>query len=107
MIMQAQGELLPSLTFEMLRIVTKSDTILIKSDEAGVKSGCGAWVRSSDRPQRSTLGSLQLSRCSPRCLSPGCAGRRIGPDVISRKLILIGTSAVGLLDVEKPRRSIQ
>ena len=29
---------MPSLTFEMLRVVTGSSTILIKSDEAGIKS---------------------------------------------------------------------
>src|ERR1700676_2044309 len=38
MIMQAQGETMPSLSFEMLRVVTGTDTIFIKTDVAGIKS---------------------------------------------------------------------
>jgi len=100
MIMQAQGELLPSLTFEMLRIVTKSDTILIKSDEAGVKSiavpgfeiptdrNGQLWVHFNYHDGARYVSALDILE------------GRIGPDVISRKLVLIGTSAVGLLDVK-------
>ena len=38
MIMLAQGETMPSLTFEMLRVATGSGTILIKTDKAGIQS---------------------------------------------------------------------
>src|ERR1700730_13955931 len=38
MILQAQGQTLPSLSFEMLRVVTGTDTIFIKSDRAGITS---------------------------------------------------------------------
>src|SRR6202045_4779333 len=38
MIMQAQGTIMPSLSFEMLRVATATDTIFIKSDRAGIKS---------------------------------------------------------------------
>ena len=34
----AQGVLVPSLTMEMLRVVTHSGAILVRADEAGVKS---------------------------------------------------------------------
>src|ERR1700733_9011913 len=37
MIMQAQGTTMPSLTFEMLRVVTGTDTIFIKTDQAGIQ----------------------------------------------------------------------
>src|SRR4051812_18662888 len=37
MVMQAQGTIIPSLTFEMLRVATKASTILIRMDEAGIK----------------------------------------------------------------------
>ena len=36
MILQAQGETMPFLSFEMLRVVTGTDTIFIKSDRAGI-----------------------------------------------------------------------
>ena len=38
MIMLAQGQTMPSLSFEMLRVATGSGTILIKSEKAGIKS---------------------------------------------------------------------
>src|SRR6202021_1514931 len=38
MILQAQGQTMPSLSFEMLRVVTGTDTIFIKSDLAGITS---------------------------------------------------------------------
>ena len=38
MIMLAQGQTMPSLSFEMLRVATGSGTILIKAEKAGIKS---------------------------------------------------------------------
>jgi adenylate cyclase len=100
MIMQAQGQLMSSLTFEMLRIVTKSDTILIKSDEAGVKSvAVPGFEVPTDR--NGQLWVHFTRHDAKRYVSAAdVLEGRIGPDMISRKLILIGTSAVGLLDVK-------
>jgi len=38
MIMLAQGVTMPSLSFELLRVITGTDTIFIKSDQAGIRS---------------------------------------------------------------------
>src|SRR4030081_3022871 len=38
MMMQAQGATMPSLSFEMLRVATGTDTILIRTDLAGINS---------------------------------------------------------------------
>ena len=100
MIMLAQGELMPSLTFEMLRIVTKSDTILVKSDEAGVKSvAVPGFEVPTDR--NGQLWVHFAKHDAARYVSAAdVLDGKVGPDRISRKLILIGTSAVGLLDVK-------
>jgi adenylate cyclase len=100
MIMEAQGYLMPSLTFEMLRIVTRSDTILIKADEAGIRS---VAVPGFEVPtDRNGQLWVHFSRHDPaRYVSAAdLLDGSVGPDVISRKLVLIGTSAVGLLDVK-------
>jgi adenylate cyclase len=100
MIMEAQGNLMPSLTFEMLRIVTKSDTILIKADEAGIRS---VAVPGFEVPtDRNGQLWVHFSRHDPaRYVSAAdLLEGSVGPDAISRKLVLIGTSAVGLLDVK-------
>ena len=100
MIMQAQGDLMPSLTFEMLRIVTKSDTILIKSDEAGVKSvAVPGFEIPTDR--NGQLWVHFAKHDAARYVSAAdVLDGKVGPEQISRKLMLVGTSAVGLLDVK-------
>ncbi|CAN5411884.1 adenylate/guanylate cyclase domain-containing protein [soil metagenome] len=100
MIMEAQGDLMPSLTFEMLRVVTKSDTILVKSDEAGVKSvAVPGFEIPTDR--NGQLWVYFAKHDAARYVSAAdVLDGTVGPDKISRKLILIGTSAVGLLDVK-------
>ena len=100
MIMQAQGDLMPSLSFEMLRIVTKSDTILVKSDEAGVRSvAVPGFEIPTDR--NGQLWVHFAKHDAARYVSAAdVLDGVVGPDKISRKLILIGTSAVGLLDVK-------
>ena len=50
MIMLAQGVTMPSLSFEMLRVATGTDTILIKADRAGIKSlGVKGFAIPTDR----------------------------------------------------------
>ncbi len=100
MIMEAQGDLMPSLTFEMLRIVTKSDTILVKTDEAGVKSvSVPGFEVPTDRNGQLWVHFARHDAARYVSAADVLEGT-VGPDLISRKLILIGTSAVGLLDVK-------
>ena len=59
LIMQAQDITMPSLSFEVLRIASKTDTVLVKTDKAGVKSVGVRGLRCPDRPQRSALGAFR------------------------------------------------
>ena len=61
MIMQAQGATMPSLSFEILRVATGTDTIFIKSEKAGIKSIAvkGFEIPTDHRP---ALGSFRASR---------------------------------------------
>jgi adenylate cyclase len=100
MIMMAQGTLMPSLTFEMLRVVTKADTILVKTDEAGIKSVAvpgfqlptdrngQLWVYFSKHDKKRYVSAADVLEGA------------VGPETVGQKLVLIGTSAVGLLDVK-------
>ncbi|KQW23056.1 adenylate cyclase [Afipia sp. Root123D2] len=100
MIMLAQDKLMPSLTFEMLRIVTKADTILVKLDEAGIKS---VAVPSFEVPtdRNGQLWVYFAKHDAKRYVSAAdVLEGKVGRDAISQKLVLIGTSAVGLLDVK-------
>jgi adenylate cyclase len=100
MIMVAQGVTMPSLSLEMLRVATGTETILIKTDPAGIKSvqvkgfqiptdlNGQLWVHfaHSDR-------SIYVS---PIDVLEGT----VDPKKIKGKLVLVGTSAAGLNDIK-------
>jgi adenylate cyclase len=100
MIMQAQGNTMPSLSFEMLRVATGTGTILVKSDLAGVRS---VTVQSLQVP---TDGHGQLwvhfARHDPTIYvsAADVLDGRVAPDDISQRLMIIGSSAQGLNDVK-------
>ena len=99
-VLEAQGEVLPSLTFEMLRVATGKSTILIRSDAAGIKS---VAIPGFDVPTDRN-GQLWL-HFAPHDLSRFVSAvdvleGRVPPDRISGRLVLVGTSAAGLLDIK-------
>jgi len=100
MIMQAQGQTMPSLTFEMLRVATGSGTILIKTEKAGIKS---LAVKGFQLPTDAN-GQMWVhyARNDPSLYVPALnvLERTVAPEKFAGKLVLIGTSAVGLNDIK-------
>jgi adenylate cyclase len=100
MIMLAQGQTMPSLSFEMLRVAAGSGTILIKSEKTGIKS---LGIKGFQLP---TDGNGQLwvhyARQDPSLYVPvtNVLEKTVAPEMIAGKLVLIGTSAVGLNDIK-------
>jgi adenylate cyclase len=100
MIMQAQGATMPSLSFEMLRVATGTDTIFIKSNAAGITNiavkGFGVptdrngqlWVHFAHHDPSIFVSAADV------------LDGKVGQEVIAGKLVLVGTSSVGLLDVK-------
>ncbi len=100
MIMKAQGVTMPSLSFEMLRVATGTDTIFIKTDQAGIKSigvkgfqiptdlNGQLWVHFARHDPEIYVSALDLLE------------GRAPPEKIKGKLLLIGTSAAGLNDLK-------
>src|SRR6266481_4173751 len=98
--MLAQGATMPSLSFEMLRVATGTDTIFIKSDRAGIKS---IAVKGFEVPtDRNGQLWVHFAKSDPNIYvsAADVLDGTVAPAAIARKLILIGTSAVGLLDVK-------
>ncbi|HMM92171.1 CHASE2 domain-containing protein [Bradyrhizobium sp.] len=100
MIMLAQGLTMPSLTFEMLRVATGSGTILIKAEKAGIKSlGIkGVQIPTDHNGQL----WVHYARNDASIYVPvvNVLEKNVAPDMIAGKLVLIGTSAVGLNDIK-------
>lgn len=100
MLMQTQGITMPSLSFEMLRVASGNDTILVKSDRAGIKS---IGVRGLEIPtDRNGQLWVHFAKHDPSIYvsAADILDGTAPPQAIARKLVLIGTSAVGLLDVK-------
>ena len=100
MIMQAQGQTMPSLTFEMLRVATGSGTILIKAETAGIKSlGIKGLQIPTDHNGQIWV---HYARNDASIYVPAInvLEKNVAPDMIAGKLVLIGTSAVGLNDIK-------
>jgi adenylate cyclase len=96
----AGGTMVPSLSLELLRVVTGSGAILIKTDDGGVRSvsvqgleiptdGKGRiWLHFAPPDPSKYVSALDLLQ------------GRVPKERIAGKVVLIGTSAAGLLDLK-------
>ena len=99
-IMKAQGVTMPSLSFEMLRVATGSDTILIKSDAAGITSvAVKGFAVPTDRHGQLWVHFAHYDPSIYVSAADVLEGR-VAPEVIAGKLVLVGTSSIGLQDVK-------
>src|SRR5262245_58905465 len=97
-VMQAQGAIMPSLTLEMLRVASGSNTVLIRSDQAGVQSAAvPGFVIPTDRNGQLWVHFAPHDKARYVSAVDVLEGR-VSPDRVAQRLVLIGTSAVGLLD---------
>jgi adenylate cyclase len=102
MVLAAQGEIIPSLTFEMLRIATGTpNAVLIRVDNAGIKSVVipGKFEMPTDRHGQLWIQFAPSDRARYVSAVDLLEGR-VPADRIARRLVLIGTSAAGLLDLK-------
>src|SRR6202035_4715473 len=100
MVMQAQGETVPSLSFEMLRVATGTDTIFLKSGIEGIRS---VAVKGFEVPtDRNGQLWVHFAHYDPSLYvsAVDVLEGRVTPEKIARKLVLVGTSAVGLNDIK-------
>jgi adenylate cyclase len=99
-VMEAQDQLVPSLTMEMLRVVSRASAILIRTDKAGVRSVAvpGLEVPTDGRGQ---FWVYFNKRDPARFVSAtDVLNGRVAADRFRGRLVLIGTSATGLLDTK-------
>jgi adenylate cyclase len=99
-IMTAQGNLVPSLSMEMLRVVTGSSAILVRVDQAGVQS---VAVPGLEVPtDRNGQFWVHFNHHDPEryVSAKDVLQGNVPPGRLAGKLVLIGTSAIGLLDLK-------
>jgi adenylate cyclase len=100
MIMEAQNTLVPALAMEMLRVVTHSGAIRVRTNENGVQtvavpglevptdSNGQVWVHFNKHDPARYVSAKDILQ------------GRVSADRLQGKLVLVGTSAIGLLDVK-------
>jgi len=98
MIMMAQGTPVPSLTMEMLRVVAQATAILVRANETGVQSvEVHGFVVPTDKNGQIWVHFNKTDRnryVSAKDILQG----HVPADRLRGRLVLIGTSATGLLD---------
>src|SRR5580704_10225234 len=97
-IMEVQGALVPSLSMEMLRVVTHSSAILVRVNNAGVAS---VAVPGLEVPtDRNGQLWVHFNKHDPaRYVSAkDVLQGTVAPDRLRGRLVIIGTSAIGLLE---------
>jgi adenylate cyclase len=100
MMMLAQGLIMPSLSFEILRVVTGTPTIIVKSEAAGIKS---VGLRGLEIPtDRNAQLWVHFARQDPSIYvsAADVLEGNVSREKFDHKLVLIGTSAVGLNDIK-------
>jgi adenylate cyclase len=102
-----QGELYPSLSIEMLRVAFQRPTLLVETNDAGVVA-IGIASKSAFPPNGLRVGTDSRGRVWPHFSKRDPAkyvsardvlAGTVDPALIRGKLTIVGTSAVGLLDI--------
>jgi adenylate cyclase len=99
-VMAAQGTLVPSLSMEMLRVVDHAGAILVRSDDAGVQAVAVPGLEvPTDRNGRFWV-HFNKHNSARYVSAKDVLQSSLPPDRLRGKLVLIGTSAIGLLDIK-------
>jgi adenylate cyclase len=99
-VMGVEGRIVPALTLDLLRVVAGSNTILIRADASGIRSVAVSGLElPTDQNGRIWLyfGPQDKARyVSAKDVIEG----NVTAEKVAGKLVLVGTSAIGLLDVK-------
>jgi adenylate cyclase len=102
MVMEAQGVRMPALSFEVLRVLGGAGTIMIKADKSGIDSVVLQGLRLKIPTDSSARFWVHFARNDPSIYvsAVDVLDGNVKPEMIARKLVLIGTSATGMNDIK-------
>ncbi len=99
-VMQAEDQIVPALTLELLRVATGSSTILIRTDQSGIRSVAVPGLElPTDRNGRIWVYFSPHDKARYVSAKDVVEGN-VAPEKFAGKLVVVGTSAIGLLDVK-------
>ena len=100
-VMDADGVMVPSLTLEMLRVVTGAGAILVRTDpQLGIRSVAIPGLEIPTDPNGQLWVHYGVHDPARYVSAKDVLEGRVPPERVAGKLVLVGTSAVGLLDLK-------
>src|SRR3984957_9027002 len=99
-IMETQGALVPSLTMEMLRFVSHAGAILVRVNEAGIQSVAVPGLQVPTDRNGQFWVHFNKHDPSRYVSAKDVLQGNVPADRLRGRLVLIGTSAIGLLDLK-------
>ncbi|MDO9413981.1 MAG: adenylate/guanylate cyclase domain-containing protein [Pseudolabrys sp.] len=100
MVMNAQGTLMPALSLEMLRVATGAGGIRVKTDAAGLVSVAIPGLELPTDRNGQLWVYFAPSDDSRYVSAKDVLEDKVTADRVGRRLVLLGTSAVGLRDIK-------
>jgi adenylate cyclase len=99
-VMQAEGKIVPALTMDMLRVVTDSGAILIRTDEAGIRIVAVPGLELPTDPNGRIWVHFGPHDEARYVSAKDVVEGNVAPDRFAGKLVLVGASAIGLSDIK-------
>jgi len=99
-VMLAEDRIVPSLAFEVLRVVSGSPTMLIRTDTSGIEGVRIPGLEVPTDPHGQVWVHFARHDRALYVSAADVLDRRVPAEKISGKLVLVGTSAVGLSDLK-------
>jgi adenylate cyclase len=99
-IMEAQGVLVPSLTMEMLRVVSHAGAILVRVNQAGIQAVAVPGLEVPTDRNGQFWVHFNKHDAARYVSAKDVLQGNVPADRLRGRLVLIGTSAIGLLDLK-------
>ena len=100
MIVKAGNEVIPAMTLDMLRVVTNSGAVLVRTDPVGIRAVAVPGLELPTDENGQFWISFSPHDASRFVSAKDVLDGKAPADRFANRLVLIGTSAVGLLDIK-------
>jgi len=98
LVMVAEGHMVPALSLEVLRVITGGDSVLVRSDAAGVSGVALPGFEVPTDASASVWLHFNHHDAARFVSAKSVLDGSLDPDRVRQRIVLIGTSAIGLLD---------
>jgi adenylate cyclase len=100
LVMSADGRVVPALAIDLLRVATGAGAVLVRADQAGVQQVSVAGLQLPTDENGRVWVHFSPHSSARYVSAKDVLEGAVSPQQLAEKLVLIGTSAIGLLDIK-------